>query len=428
MVQSFNFIRYVSANPASKLAQQFITALGDKDQTKAVNQFFADSGSFKQCTISTWSAVTGWQTQYLSPWQGSFYLYDASDNVQEIKLIAGVNITVSGGKTTAVLCMADANGKWSDASQQVNIDMNGGNITESNPDQGGISVSLTPLWMNVTQKQGDTVKYLIGPTLSGTVNNTKVMGNFQQLTTSGESNGKDQKRTDPSIWNELKQNVGMLISAGMLYIMYKQWQESKVSKSNEVVNKSQDPVREKNEIEERQREVEKEADKDMNNDMSTEVKNISSDLNSLPEKEQDVRNAERKLEAQDVLDTQKSNLQEILAEAPPSDAVQKIVDNMESAQDDLDNSKLDNAMSKLSEVKSNLQDLVENNQDIFSEEQKKAIDEVQDNIEEANKRDQDIKEVEEKQQERDAKDASEEFNDEDVDGPKSDPIEFGGGE
>jgi len=430
MVQTFNFIRYVSANPASKIAGQFTAALGAEDQKGAVNTFFGNSASFNLCTLSTWSAVTSWQTQFLSPWQGSFYLYDASDNVQEIKLIAGVNITVSNAQTTAVLCMADANGKWSDASQQTTIEMNGGSITEANPGQGGVSVTLTPLWMNVQQNKDGKLTYLIGPTLSGTVNNTKVMGNFQQLsTTGGGTGGNNAKSMTPSLWNEIKQNVGMLISAGMLYIMYKQWQESKTSKSNEVVNKSKDPNAEKETIEKEQKQVEQQVDSDRNKDTTLEnqKQTVAENNKELPAREEAVTNEEKILDAKDTLSQQKERLQEILEEAPPSDKIEQIADDLGKAETELDNGNPDEALSKLSDCSESLQQVVKENQGSFSQEQIKNAEKVEEDIKDATERSEEVDKAEKERQERDSQDSSDEMDSDDFDSVDSDPIEFGGG-
>lgn len=219
MEQTWRFVRHVSANPGSVLATQFLAALDDKDQTDAVNGFFHGSKSYSLCTMSTWTSVMSWQSEFLSAWQGGYFLYDASDQIKTIRLVAVVAISVVANEISALLYLADKNGWWTKYSQHTDLTIASGIVSESVPGQGGISVNAQPVWMNAVQKgnsDGVSATTVIGPTLAGTVNGIKVLGNFHMMSTPSQ----DNELLAVGAW--LKQNlgVGMLISAGMLYMMY----------------------------------------------------------------------------------------------------------------------------------------------------------------------------------------------------------------
>ncbi|ENH73688.1 hypothetical protein FOC1_g10000525 [Fusarium oxysporum f. sp. cubense race 1] len=96
------------------MPMDFRTALGDKtSQEDAVNKFFQGTGSFKLCILSTWIAVFGWQTQFTSPWQGTYYL-NSLDNENTGVVMAG-----------------------------------NGSMQEKDPGLGNISLALAPAWLNV---------------------------------------------------------------------------------------------------------------------------------------------------------------------------------------------------------------------------------------------------------------------------------------
>ncbi|ESU17371.1 hypothetical protein FGSG_10628 [Fusarium graminearum PH-1] len=139
MVDSFQFIKYMQANPSSAQAKGFRTALAQKTPEDAINAFFPTTASFQQCTYSTWNTVFTWQTQFTSAWQG--------------------------GQSTPVAMPGD------------------GTMQEQNIGTGNLSVSLNPVWLNVVQtshKTGD-VYNVIGAAFAGTINNVNVAGNINQL-------------------------------------------------------------------------------------------------------------------------------------------------------------------------------------------------------------------------------------------------------
>ncbi|ENH63870.1 hypothetical protein FOC1_g10008012 [Fusarium oxysporum f. sp. cubense race 1] len=195
MVDSFKFIKYAQANPSSQLATQFRTALGDTtNQKNAVNKFFQSTGSFKLCTLTTWTAVFTWQAQFTNPWQGTYFLY--SD----------------------------------------------GTMSEQNQGTGNLSVALTPTWLNVaqtSQQDGKTVSnYVIGAAFTGAINGQKVAGNLNQLAipdpSDNSKNANNKNAANGFSLSTLEGLIGMLTSIGMLYYMAKGHKEAETQKKNDV--------------------------------------------------------------------------------------------------------------------------------------------------------------------------------------------------
>ncbi|KAM0260029.1 hypothetical protein ACHAPA_010475 [Fusarium lateritium] len=185
MVDSFQFIKYMQANPSTALAKGFRSALASKNNTDSINTFFKGTGSFQQCTFSTWNAVFTWQSQFTSPWQGTYYLYNMDSSSANSTadpsaptLVATLAITASAEDSSAVLTMAAKGG------QSTPIAMPGdGSMQEQNVGTGTLAVSLNPAWLNVlqtSQKTGDSYT-VIGAAFTGTINNAKVAGNLDKL-------------------------------------------------------------------------------------------------------------------------------------------------------------------------------------------------------------------------------------------------------
>ncbi|CAF3433944.1 unnamed protein product [Fusarium graminearum] len=185
MVDSFQFIKYMQANPSSAQAKGFRTALAQKTPEDAINAFFPTTASFQQCTYSTWNTVFTWQTQFTSAWQGTYYLYPTDSSTAAPNatptaptLVATLAITASAEASSAVLTMAAKGG------QSTPVAMPGdGTMQEQNIGTGNLSVSLNPVWLNVVQtshKTGD-VYNVIGAAFAGTINNVNVAGNINQL-------------------------------------------------------------------------------------------------------------------------------------------------------------------------------------------------------------------------------------------------------
>ena len=424
MVEAYNFIRYVNANPGSQIGKQFTAALGEKDQQKQVDAFFAGSASFKHCTLSSWSTLTFWQQQYLSPWQSTFYLYQSGDDITEIKLLAGVNIIVNDdGSTTANLGLADANGQWSDASQVVDLAMNGGTITEKDEGASGISVSLSPLWGNAQQKQDGSMKNVIAPALTGVVNNTKVMGNFIQMNTASSSDAAKASGVKSWIDKQLQSIniqtvVGLLISFAMLRVMMR-------GEKNAEVNKSKDPVKEKAQIESEQAKIEQKTESEIAKQQSELGNKVDSLIEQINQQSEQIKSLEQQQKAQELLDSQKEKVMEILKEAPPNDQVEEVVSNLHDSENAINNGEYDQAISKLADNGKAVEQMVQQDRQNFNQEQQDTAKEVQKQAEEVNKMNQEEQQAEQQRQEDNNK-GSEDPVDTDPDAQTSE-IEFGEG-
>lgn len=182
-VQAVKFVKYVGANPTSKIFSGFNAALQSSKKPKeiiaAVDAFFAGQVNFSKCTYATWDAIMGWQMQQFSPWQGVYYLYKAGKDEQaSTKIIAVVSIKPNG---TAVFQVPDDDGNIVAGSQTVPLAMIGDGTIAEQDIGGGITLSLHPLWINTstTSKDADdkrVVTFFIGSVLSGTFNEGAVLG------------------------------------------------------------------------------------------------------------------------------------------------------------------------------------------------------------------------------------------------------------
>jgi hypothetical protein len=397
MELTFRFIRYVSANPGSAIATQFLAALNDDDQTTAVNAFFAASTSFSSCTMVTWAAVTAWQSDFLSAWQGTYYLYDATPNLQVMRLVAGASVTLNGDDVEGQLWLADANGNWTSSSQHVALSIAGGTVTESVPTEG-MSVTLQPVWMNALQTSGtdnSTVTSVIAPVMAGTVNGTKVLGNFNKMAipTAGTTESSDSI----TAWLKQNVNVSILLSAGMLFIMYKQWQESKNTKADEVVRQDQakgdNDTTIQNDVNKSNSTVEVGTKKAMGPVQKTNQKSFT----DYPQNEADAIALQKKASVEVTIANQQSKLESILEEAPASPETDAVANSLQDAIDKAGAGDIDGAWTSLRDVSTNLKTLTTKYSKEFSTDAKNTSEEVQKDITEANKQAEAEREAQEEQ-------------------------------
>ena len=293
MQQAFSLIVYTTANPDSVTAQNFQTALNTVAENKdtlhgtAVNTFFQNSASFSKATWVAWNQVVSWQTQSLSAWQGTYYLYNEPSGDETLQLMAVVNIVSNINATSGTPSVPDENGIVQPDAQSTGImtsgtlsvpDQNGivqpdaqstgivqsgtGTITQADPagsagsDTGMVlSLSVVPAWASIATTNADSVNYAIGGSMLGTFNNTKVGGNGQKMniptitptitptTTPTASSGGQ-----PSATSLIFSVLAAISSFAMVLMMYMQWRESKNSARDKVVNKNLDPKKNIKEI------------------------------------------------------------------------------------------------------------------------------------------------------------------------------------
>ncbi|KAF4946944.1 hypothetical protein FGADI_10795 [Fusarium gaditjirri] len=289
MEQSFKFIKFSQANPTSQLATDFRLALGDKSsQEDAVNKFFKGTGSFKLCTLSTWTAVFGWQTQFTSPWQGTYYLYSLGSSTAGSSsapaLVATLVITSSADDNSAVLTMANTDNENTEVVMAGN-----GAIQEKDPGVGDISLALAPAWLNVSQasqQDGKTVyKYVIGAAFTGTINGINVAGNLNQLSipdpSDSSQNASDKNSANKlsigsiaSIVGMLTGTLGVAASIGMVYFMWKSHKQAEDQKKLDVL----EGARNKADANTREREVEDIFQRDELPKVKTKTEKLEADV------------------------------------------------------------------------------------------------------------------------------------------------------
>ncbi|KAK4690173.1 hypothetical protein P7C71_g6549, partial [Lecanoromycetidae sp. Uapishka_2] len=341
MEETFKFIKYAQANPSSQLATYFGTALGDKtSQKNAVNTFFQGTASFKQRTLTTWTAVFSWQAQFTNPWQGTYYLYslDSSSTTGSSApaLVATLAVVASAQASSAVLTMAGTNNENTPV-----IMVGDSTMEEQNPGIGNLSVVLTPTWLNISQtsqSSGNTVtNNVIGAAFTGTINGMKVTGNLNQLAIPNPSdtsrNATDENSANSFTLSSMAQLVGMLTGIGMLYYMAKGQNQAKTQKENDVQkdgNSKPDTEKELNrvDVDYQAKDVPLVAAESERLGNST-VPKVTYAYKQV-DQAADIQNKEAAVEKQE------TELEEISEEEPPSKTTVDAAGNLVTAQTDLE--------------------------------------------------------------------------------------------
>ena len=444
MEQSFKFIKYSQANPTSKLAKDFRTALGDKKSQKAaVNAFFQSTGSFKLCTLNTWMAVFSWQAQFTSPWQGTYYLYSlgkgsgggGDGGSSAPALVATLAIVASAQASSAVLTMARAN------NQNTTIVMVGdGTMQEKDAGTGNLSVILNPTWLNVSQtskQNGQTVtNYLIEAGFMGTINGTKVAGNLNQLaipdSSNSSTNAKDKNSANGFTLSSFTQLMSMLISMGMLYYMAKGHKANEAQRKNNV----QKEVNNENDAQQRENEVEE-------NYQANDVPQLSEKVQELEIKVvQEVRGAYAQVkQAEGVQDMQGNvakqidQVAEVLKEDAPSQVTENTAERLAQARSNLQkamdpatsvsdrNAALKEAVNTLNKTSAELNAELQKKGSELPEAEEKALSNTEDALNKVKERADAAEKTEEEQEKQDEKDPNQEVDEKNLENPVAvDPI------
>ncbi|KAJ4264408.1 hypothetical protein NW762_005607 [Fusarium torreyae] len=427
MVDSFKFIKYSQANPSSQLATQFRTALGDaKSQKDAVNKFFQNTGSFKLCTLTTWTAVFTWQAQFTDPWQGTYYLYSL-DKVPA--LVATLAVTASAANSSAVLTMSGTN------NENTPVVMAGdGTMSEQNQGTGNLSVALKPTWLNVaqtsTQDGKTTSNYVIGAAFTGTINGQKVAGNLNQLAipdpNDKSKNANNKNSANGFSLSTLEGLIGMLTSIGMLYYMAKGHKQAESQKKNDAEKGSKD----KKEADEKVEQVEK----DYQADSVPQVQEKAQDVEaSVPEVQQGYKEAVQAQDIQSKQDTirqQEKSLEEVLEGGAPSAATEDTAMSLAKASDEVANAakletspadrdaSLNDASTTLNKTSEDIQTALKDQADTLPKEEAAKLQDAQEAIEQTQKETEAEKEVQEEQEKQDEESPETEVDDASFDPPE----------
>ena len=452
MEQSFKFIKYSQANPTSKLAKDFRTALGDKKSQKdAVNAFFQSTGSFKLCTLNTWTAIFSWQAQFTNPWQGTYYLYslgkgssssggggaDSTTGSSAPALVATLAIVASAQASLAVLTMAGTN------NENTTIVMVGdGTMQEKDAGTGNLSVVLNPTWLNVSQtskQDGQTVtNYVIGAGFTGTINGTRVAGNLNQLaipdSSNSSANAKDKNSANGFTLSSFTQVMGMLISMGMLYYM------AKGHKANEAQRKNNVQEEANNEENARQRENQVEE-----NYQANDVPQLGARAQQLEIEVVEVvggayaqvNQAERVQVMQGNVARQIDQVEEVLQEGAPSRATENTAERLAQARSNLQkamdpatsasdrNAAVEEATNTLNNTSTELNAELQKEGSELSQAEEKALSNTKEALNEVKERADAAEKAEKEREQQDEKDPDQEVDEKDLEDPVAeDPLPF----
>lgn len=441
MEQAFQFIKYSTANADSKLAQDFRTALADKDQKTKVDAFFAQTGSFNKCNLVKWTAVTSWQSQFTSAWQGPYYLYNVpqTKDGSDIKLIAVVNITSTATDNKAIISIANANGEVSAQSQAVALDMAGNSVlSEAKVGAGDLTVNLQPVWINVVQTNSDsTMNYLIGSVLSGTVNGIKVIGTQQSRDLPASKNkGKTEKDKlkEASEWSKIISGLlspfssvaGLVISAGMLYYMAKGHNEAKTQKMNDAENKaSKDSTVTQDQVKQEQQKIEEQYKDSVPTELQAEVQAKEADIGKLKAANSDVVKAQKQAVLENTVDSQVEQLEEVLETEAPTDALENTAKKLADIQTNIENGgDLDVTESDLAQVKQDVEAELTKRGNEMQAYERDALQEAQDAMDRQAEQSKELAEAQAEKKTELEKEPSEELSEDTFEEPETDPVKF----
>jgi hypothetical protein len=431
MEQSFKFIKYAQANAPSQIATNFRTALGDKTSQKdAVNAFFKSTASFQNCTLSTWTAVLSWQSQFTDPWQGTFYLYSAGSNSTPA-LVATLAITASADSSSSKLTLANS------SNQNTAVAMVGdGTMQEQDPGSGPISVALIPVWVNINQTNQDkTVTSVIAAAFAGTINGTNVAGNLNQLkipdSSSSSSDDKENRNLASfyiGIFSEVFSTLGSL---GMFFMMYLQHKQSNTQKKNDVEKSASDKAdadAKKAEVNEKYQQddipaVNKNSANLENNvvpevqigyDSANQADQISSNMSSVRQVEEKIGDALELGAASPEIEAAAQSVQEARV------ANNNAMDGSKSVEER--RAELDVVKTKLTDTNANVDAVLQNEENQLDEDVKQDLEATQDVLAKQEEQRDAIQNNEEEQKEENAKENGDTVNEDQFENPEVDPV------
>lgn len=443
MIQSFLFHKFAMANPDSALTKNLNTALKSTDPT-AINTFFASTQNFKNCTLSSWNAVMTWLTMFTSAWQGPFYLYEAAPDPvpsgYQPALVGVVNITSTSKENSAILALAtlDSNGTVQalNPPQTSTIVMAGdGTMTDQNPGND-VTLSLTPVWVNVIQTSMSggqpTTSYISGPTLTGTVAGKKVVSTQTLIPLASQASQKAAQTasTSDKTFNNLCQIVGLIVGLVMLYeIAEKRFggkqaaeEKAKADAKSEQDFKDQVDTIDKQVAQENSDTFTQNSDK-----IAADSKGVADGYSQTAETQQkDVLTKTINEESQTLENEINTQLEDGLTPTQEyENAVQETMDSFKSAQQQIDEGNLTDASTTMSDAATSMQQTIDQSAASMQQSEVDALSKSADAVDIATKQADAINEAKE-QYENEIDNAKEDsgFSGED-EVPESEPIEFG---
>lgn len=437
--QAFNFIKYTTANPASKLTKAFVAKVSEKKQKEAVDAFFAATASFKQCTLVKWAAVAAWLTQFSSGWQGPYYLYAQQQEAGgRTKVVAVAIVVVRSDEqyNDAVIIISNSNGAIGPNSQYQKLAMVGdGSMAEENVGTGDFSVSLTPVWMNVIQTGDDnTTKYLIGSALAGTVNGINVVGTQQSRTlpdskcqgmTDAECQAAKQEseREFDRTFSKVFTILGFLVGLGTMVVMMRQMQ-GHAQQRNDVENKAveKNPDATKDDIKDAQEKLdENQIDDEVALELNTRETKISDEL---PKLNQDLKETIQRGRTEDLVDRQVDALQEVLETQAPTDKIESTAQDLSDVQQQIKDGKFDGVDAKVEKIGADIKQDLQEGAEKLQEYEVDALTEVETDIKETKAENDAIERAAEENEKLEGQDPDGEVPDKTYEEPESDPLPF----
>jgi hypothetical protein len=276
-VQSFLFHKFSMANPTSALTKNLNAALKSADVVNAVNTFFTGTQNFKNCTLASWNAVMTWLQQFVSGWQGPYYLYQKAPNPMPSGyvpvLVGTLNILSDANNNSATLrlCSADASGNPVYATPPETTDVvvaGDGTLTDGNPG-ADVTLSLTPVWMNVVQttmqKDVPVASYLIGSALSGTIAGYEVVSSQTARQIPGKPADPNKASSFDSVFGKICQSVGLIVGLVMLYDIA----SKKITEAQAKKEQAREEAKDDADLNSREQEIDNEASSDISGEFNS---------------------------------------------------------------------------------------------------------------------------------------------------------------
>lgn len=368
MIESYLFHKYAMSNPNAVLTKNLNAAI-EKGDSDAINTFFSGTKNFSNCTLSSWNAVMNWLSMFTSPWQGMYYIYESAPaNVSASyvpNLLGTLSIVSSADENSAVLtmCTQDSKGNpvYSDPKQETKVIMNGdGTLGDKNPGMD-VSISLTPVWMNVlvTEKQdGKSVSnYVPQTTLSGTVAGKKAVSTQTAKQLPGKPKSDEHKGfpfefLDSYYFSKISQIVGFIVGVGMLYEMMKSKNNTKEKAKEEAKEEAKSETEYNNKVET----IEKNTASEISEEFTSQKTTIESNAQTIETAQAEVSQNIQKDTMNEAIDSEATQLQEKIMEQMQNGDVptnkfeeefQKMQESLQDIKTELENGNIESAKSKL---------------------------------------------------------------------------------
>lgn len=438
MIESFLFHKFAMANPDSALTKNLNAALKQGDP-KAVNDFFAGTQNFKNCTLSSWNAVMTWLTMFTSGWQGPYYLYEAAPSSPPAgyvpALVGTVNIvsTASAGTARLALCSQDGDGSVRplDPPQESAVVMAGdGTMVDQNPGQD-VSLTLTPVWMNTiqtTMSNGKPVtSYISGPTLTGTVAGKKVVSTQTLMPLPTAKSGKSGS-SGSQTFGTICQVVGLIVGLVMLYEIV----EKRLNNRQAATEENRDEATSESDYESRTNSLDEDPGSDYSSTFTDDEDSIASDASGVADGYAQASRSQQRSVLEEAIDSESealeseisSQLEDGLTPTPEFEtAVGDMTDSFREATQQIEDGNLAEGSTTMADAASSMQETLKQSAAEMQQSEVEALQDSADAVDTATSQADALSEAQD-QYEEDMQNEAEDSGapDEDIT-PETEPIE-----